>query len=45
MEGLGEVGTGGRRRGEQKRGRGERKSTFKVGFWNVAGMVNKDKEF
>lgn len=40
----------GRAKGEEGRGRGEErgkegKGVFKIRFWNVAGLGNKDKEF
>jgi len=36
------------KKGERSRGRGERKGkreVYKVGFWNVAGLENKDRDF
>jgi len=35
---------GGRGNGKKGKGKGERKM-YKVGFWNVAGLENKDKDF
>lgn len=31
--------------GERREGGREKRGLFKVAFWNVAGLLNKDKEF
>lgn len=44
--GEGECGESGRgRRREGKKGGKRKKNIYKIAFWNVAGLRNKDKEF
>lgn len=43
--GGGECGESGRRRREGKKGGKRKKNIYKIAFWNVAGLRNKDKEF
>lgn len=43
-EGSGEENGKGRRREGNKEGK-RKKNIYKIAFWNVAGLGNKDKEF